>query len=80
MVISKANSNGNLAWGTKGIFKGNFKGNFERWFQKQIWKVIRLGEPREIGSNLKRLLQKGCSQRPVGTKGGDEPSAAFKAE
>ena len=29
--------------------------------QKQIGKVIWLGEPREIGGNLKRLLQKGCS-------------------
>ena len=29
--------------------------------QKQIGKVIWLAEPGEIGSNLKRLLQKGCS-------------------
>ena len=30
-------------------------------FQKQIGKVIRLGEPRETGGNLKRVLQKGCN-------------------
>ena len=43
---------GNWARGTK----GNFKGKFERLFQKQFSKVIWLGEPREIGGKLKRLL------------------------